>query len=207
MAYNVEDLEDQKRFRIILKISYSDLIPFIFDHLKKRSGLTYFYWSVCVVFLLFAVVIRIGLAKIFPASGFLIHTVIGLIVLPVIFIPVHEFLHIIPYYFSGARNIRVGMDLRQYLFYVTAHKYVANPFQFWIVALTPIVIISAGLVTTIILIPGLLRWSLSLFLFVHATMCAGDMALLNFYFLNKRKTIYSWDDADRKEAYFYEKIN
>jgi len=207
MAYTVEDLEDQKRFRIILKISYSDLIPFIFDHLKKRSGLTYFYWSICVVFLLFAVDIRIGMARIFPESGFLIHSVIGLIVLPVIFIPVHEFLHIIPYYLSGAKNIRVGMDLRQYLFYVTAHRYVANPIQFWIVALTPIIIISTGLVTTIILIPGLLRWSLSLFLFVHATMCAGDMALLNFYFLNRSKSIYTWDDVDKKEAYFYEKIN
>jgi hypothetical protein len=98
------------------------------------------------------------------------------------------------------------MDLRQYLFYVTAHRHVANPLQFWIVALTPFIVISTGLVVTIILIPGLWRWSLSLFLFVHATMCAGDLALLNFYFINKSKAIYTWDDADKKEAYFYEKI-
>jgi hypothetical protein len=207
MAYSVKDLEDQKRFRLILKISYNELIPFIFDYLKKKSGLTYIYWSVCLIFLSFAVFIRIGLAGSFTESGFLIHCAIGLVVLPVIFIPLHEFLHIIPYYFSGARNIRIGMDLRQYLFYVTAHRYVANPFQFWIVALTPVVIISTGLIVTIILIPGLWRWSLSLFLFVHATMCAGDIALLNLYYLNKDLKIYTWDDADRKEAYFYEKIS
>jgi hypothetical protein len=206
MAYSVEDLEDQKRFRLILKISYSELIPFIFDYLKKKSGLTYIYWSVCLIFLCFAVFVRIGLAGNFTESGFLIHCAIGLVVLPVIFIPAHEFLHIIPYYFSGAKNIRIGMDLRQYLFYVTAHRYVANPFQFWIVALTPVIIISTGLIITIILIPGLWRWSLSLFLFVHATMCAGDVALLNFYFLNRSKLIYTWDDADKKEAYFFEKI-
>jgi Putative zincin peptidase len=207
MAYSVDDLEDQKRFRLKLKISYSDLIPFIFEHLKKKSVLTYIYWSLCVVFLLLAAVIRIWLAGTFPESGFLMHSAIGLVVLPVIFIPIHEFLHIIPYYLSGARNIRVGMDLRQYLFYVTAHRYVANPFQFRIVALTPVIIISTGLIVTIILIPGLWRWSLSLFLFVHTTMCAGDMALLNFYFLNRNKSIYTWDDADKKEAYFYEKIS
>jgi hypothetical protein len=206
MPYSVEDLEDQKRFTLILKISYSELIPFIFDHLKKKSGLTYIYWSVCLMFLCFAVIIRIGLAGNFPESGLLIHFAIGLVILPVIFIPIHEFLHIIPYYLSGAKNIRVGMDLRQYLFYVTAHRYVADPFQFWIVALTPVIIISTGLIVAIILIPGLWRWSLSLFLFVHATMCAGDMALLNFYFLNKSKSIYTWDDADKKEAYFYEKV-
>jgi hypothetical protein len=207
MAYCVDDLEDQNRFRLILKISYSELITFVFDHLKKKSVLTYIYWSLCFVFLLLAVVIRIGLAGTFPETGFLMHTVIGLVVLPIIFIPIHEFLHIIPYYFSGAKNIRVGMDLRQYLFYVTAHRYVANPFQFRIVAFTPFIIISTGLIVSIILIPGLLRWSLSLFLFVHATMCAGDMALLNFYFLNRSKSIYSWDDADKKEAFFYEKIS
>jgi hypothetical protein len=207
MAYSVDDLEDLKRFRIIFKISYSDLIPFIFDYLKKKSGLTYIYWSVCFLFLFLAVIIRISIAADFPESGFLIHSAVGLVVLPVLFIPIHEFLHIIPYYFSGAKNIRIGMDLRQYLFYVTAHRYVASPFQFWIVALTPVIIISTGLIIMIILLPGLWRWSLSLFLFVHATMCAGDMALLNFYFLNRSKSIYTWDDADKKEAYFYEKIS
>jgi hypothetical protein len=43
-------------------------------------------------------------------------------------------------------------------------------------------------------------------LFVHATMCAGDFAMLNFYFLNRGKKIYTWDDFDKKMAYFYEEI-
>jgi hypothetical protein len=37
-------------------------------------------------------------------------------------------------------------------------------------------------------------------------MCAGDFALLNFYYLNRDKKIYTWDDADLKEAYYYEEI-
>jgi hypothetical protein len=45
-----------------------------------------------------------------------------------------------------------------------------------------------------------------LFLFVHATMCAGDFAMLNFYHINKARKIYTWDDADLKEAYFYEEF-
>jgi glucan phosphoethanolaminetransferase (alkaline phosphatase superfamily) len=98
------------------------------------------------------------------------------------------------------------MDLKQYMFYVTAHKYVATPRQFRIVALVPIFIISLGLILSIILLPGLWKWSLSLFLFVHATMCAGDIALLNLYWVNKDKKIYTWDDAEKKEAYFYEKL-
>jgi hypothetical protein len=129
-----------------------------------------------------------------------------MIILPILIIPIHELLHIIPYYFSGARNIRIGMDLKQYLFYVTAHRYVALPVQFRIVAVTPFIVISAVLIFLIFLLPGMWKWSLSIFLFVHATMCAGDFALLNLYFLNKDKKLYTWDDADKQEAYFYEKL-
>lgn len=206
MSFSVEDLEEQEKFRLILTIPYADLIQFVFDYLKKKTFLTFFFWLVCFLFLSAAVFIRIRIAGIFPLTRILMHSVIGFIILPLICIPVHEFLHIIPYFFSGAKNIRVGMDLKQYLFYVSAHRYVAAPLQFRIVALTPFLVISSGLIILVILMPGLWRWSLSIFLFVHATMCAGDFALLNMYFVNKDKKIYTWDDLDKKEAYFYEKL-
>ena len=207
MAISVEDLENSTNFRLFLTISYKDLIQFVFDHLKKKSGLTFFYWIFCLGFLSVAIYTRVYAAGKFHESDILFHTALGMIILPVIIIPIHEFLHVIPYYLSGAKNIRVGMDLKQYLFYVTAHRYVATPLQFRIVALTPFIIISTGLIIAVILLPGLWKWSLSLFLFVHATMCAGDIALLNLYWINKNKKIYTWDDVDKKEAYFYEKLN
>jgi hypothetical protein len=206
MALQVEDLEDHSKYRQILKISYDDLIPFIFDYLKRISGVTAFFWSVCFLFLCTAVRIRINIAGYFPLKDIVLHSVLGMIVFPVICIPLHELLHIIPYYFSGARKIRVGMDLRQYLFYVTAHRYVATPLQFRIVALVPFALISIAAMAMITMVPGLWKWSISLFLFVHATMCAGDFALLNFYFQRRGRKIYTWDDADEKIAYFYEEI-
>jgi len=206
MAYKVEDLEDKAKFRQILSIPYNELIIFVFDYLKRRSGLLVFFYAACIIFSGIAVNVRINIAGAFPSANILFHSVLGLVVFPLISVPVHELLHIIPYYFSGARNIRVGMDLKQYLFYVTAHRYVASPLQFIIVAITPFLIISASIILLIFLLPGLWKWSLSLFLFVHATVCAGDIALLNLYFLNRNKKIYTWDDADTKTAYFYEKI-
>jgi hypothetical protein len=206
MAYKVEDLEDQSKFRQILVIPYNELIIFVFDYLKKRSGLIVFFYSACIIFFGIAVNVRINIAGAFPSESILFHSVLGLIVFPLLSVPVHELLHIIPYYISGARNIRVGMDLRQYLFYVTAHRFVASPLQFIIVAIIPFLIISVSITLIIFLLPGLWKWSLSLFVFVHATLCAGDIALLNLYFLNRNKKIYTWDDADTKTAYFYEKI-
>ncbi len=206
MTLRVEDLEDQKNFRLFLTIQYQNLIQFVFDYLKKRSALSLIYWSAGLVFLFIAVNVRIKVAGNFPLSQILFHSLMGFVIIPVLCIPVHEFLHIIPYYLSGAKNIRIGMDLKQYLFYVTAHRYVVSPIQFRIVAITPFIVISLILLLLIFLVPGLWKWSLSAFLFVHTTMCAGDFALLNFYFLNRDKKIYTWDDVDKKEAYFYEKL-
>jgi hypothetical protein len=207
MTFSAEDLEDQKKFRLFLTIPYTNLIQFVFEYLKKKSGLMFLYWFLCLLFLCFTLIIRIRVSGNFPAAHIILHSFIGTIVLPLICIPLHEVLHVIPYYLSGAKNIRVGMDLKQYLFYVTAHRYVATPLQFRIVAWTPFLIISIGLVLLVFLLPGLWKWSLSLFLFAHATMCAGDFALLNLYYLNRDKKIYTWDDADKKEAYFYEELS
>jgi hypothetical protein len=206
MALSVEDLEDQTKYRQILAISYHDLIPFILDYLRRMSGLTVFFWSACIIFLVTAIRVRINIIGYFPKPDILFHSALGLVIFPLLCIPVHELLHIIPYFISGAKKIRVGMDLKQYLFYVTAHRQVATPLQFRIVAVTPFLFISVIFTLLIFLLPGLWKWSLSLFLFVHTTMCAGDFALLNFYFLNRNKIIYTWDDADKKMAYFYEEL-
>lgn len=206
MSLQVEDLDDQSKYRQILAIPYDELVNFVLDYIRRKSGVMVFFWSVCLILLAVALIVRINIAPYFPLKHIMLHTVLGLVIFPVLFIPVHEFLHIIPYWLSGAKRIRIGMDLKQYMFYVTAHRYVASPTQFLMVALIPFLLTGITFIFLVLLAPGLWKWSLSLFLFVHTTMCAGDFALLNFYFLNKKKKIYTWDDFDRKMAYFYEEI-
>lgn len=207
MPLKIEDIEDQTKFRRILEIPYAEIVNFVLDHIRKKTGVTLFFWSICLLFFGIAVTVRIDISGYFSFSKILLHTVLGLFVLPLVSVPLHEFLHIVPYYLSGARNIRVGVDLRQLIFYVTAHRYVAGPLQFIIVAIIPFLIISLVMIFLVLYLPGLWKWSLSLFLFVHSTMCAGDFAMLNFYWQNRNKKIYTWDDADEKIAYFYEEMN
>lgn len=206
MSYTVEDIEDPSRFRLLLRVPYTGLLTFVLDYLKKNSVVMVIFWSSCIFFLMIAIYIRISLAGSYPYSQILTHTLLGLIVLPLLSVPIHEGLHVIPYFLFGARDIRAGMDLKQYLFYVTAHRFVLNAREFKIVAAFPYQIISIATLFLIFYVPDLWKWSLSLFLFAHSTMCAGDFALLNFYFLNRKKKIYTWDDADTKEAFFYEEL-
>lgn len=207
MGYSIEDLDDQNKFKLILRISYYDLVAFVLDHLKKRSPAAALFWLACLLFLIIAFFFRIKIAGSYSWLLIFFHSLTGFIVLPVLFIPIHEGLHIIPYYLSGARSIRIGMDLKQYLFYVTAHKFVVGQRKFKIIAVFPFLLISLASVSLLFFLPGLWQWSLAAFLFAHASMCAGDFALLSFYSLNKDKKIYTWDDADKKEAYFYEKLS
>ncbi|HBC78983.1 MAG TPA: hypothetical protein DCZ51_10165 [Bacteroidales bacterium] len=206
MALKVEDLEDQCRYRQILKIPYDELVNFVLDYIRRKSAIMVFFWSACIAFLGIALFVRINIAGYFPFRNIFLHSCLGLVVFPGLSILLHELLHIIPYYLTGARNIRIGMDLKQYMFYVTAHRYVANKNQFRFVALVPFLVLSTGLLFLVLFLPGLWKWSFSLFLFVHATMCAGDFAMLNYYALHRGKKIYTWDDFDTKTAYFYEEI-
>ncbi|MBK9391680.1 MAG: DUF3267 domain-containing protein [Bacteroidetes bacterium] len=171
MAYKVEDLNNSHNFRQVLAVNYADLIPFIFKYLKNVTFVTILFWLFCLVFLFVALWMRTLFVTSLNTIGY---SILGFIILPVLIIPFHEALHIIPYYITGARDIRMGMDLKQFLFYVTAHRYVASPSQFIFVALVPFVLISITVIVLIFILPGTWKWSLSAFLFVHATMCAGD---------------------------------
>jgi hypothetical protein len=205
MALSVEDLSNESRFRHLITIPYTDLLSFVLDYIKRKTVITILFWSVCLILFGLAVIIRINIGY-YEFKKIFSYALLGLILFPVLIIPIHEVLHIIPYSLSGAKNIRVGMDLSQYLFYVTAHRYVASPLQFRLVAVTPFIIISIISLFLVFYLPGLWKWSISLFLFVHTTMCIGDIALLNYYHINKHRKIYTWDDADLKEAYFYEEL-
>lgn len=206
MALQIEELDDPCKFRQILKIPYDELVNFVLDYVRRKSSLMIFFWAACILFLCIALIVRLNIRGYFPFRNIFFHTTLGLVVFPVLCIPVHELLHVIPYYLTGARRIRIGMDLKQYMFYVTAHKHIATANQFRFVAVVPFLIGSVVLLYLVLMLPGLWKWSFSLLLFVHATMCAGDFAMLNFYFLNKRKKIFTWDDFDKKIAYFYEEI-
>jgi hypothetical protein len=206
MALSVEDLGNESRFRHLLTISYTDIVPFVLDYIGRKTIITLLFWSMGLIFLGLAVTVRINITGYYEFRKVFSHTLLGSVLFPVLIIPFHELLHIIPYYLAGARNIRVGMDLRQYIFYVTAHKHVTPSLQFRVVSVTPFLIVSIISLFLVFHLPGLWKWSLSLFLFVHTTMCAGDFAFLNYYHINKHRNIYTWDDADLKEAYFYEEL-
>jgi len=89
MRLKIEELDDPCRFRQILKVPYDELISFILDYLRRRTNLMVFFWSVCLLFLGLALMIRIDIAGYFPLKKLFFHSFLGLVVLPLLIIPFH----------------------------------------------------------------------------------------------------------------------
>ena len=110
----------------------------------------------------------------------------------------------LPYLGTGARKISFGIILRKFIFYALADRQVIKSRAFHLVALTPFVTVK------LICLFGIFRFyneqPMYFFMSVmclHSLFCAGDIAMLAFYRLNKEKEIYNFDDRSEGKTYFY----
>ena len=129
----------------------------------------------------------------------------GFVLFPLLLIPLHEWIHGGVYRLIGAPDIRYGHDLSQFIFYVTAHRYVVDKRGFFIIALAPFVLISVLLAAAFLFSPPGFSWAFSITLFAHSTMCIGDFALMGFFSSSRSKEMFTFDDTDTMSSYFYEK--
>lgn len=199
----IEELDDPTAYERVLTLPYGEIAPFVISNVTKPSLPMLLIWFTAGASLFLSVWFWPGLN--FPSSGqqMLTGLAAGLLLLPIILIPVHEGAHLIPFRIAGARDIRFGADLRQGIVYVTAHRFVAGRKLFSLVALTPFIAVTVALLVFILLSPPWWKWVLSMTLLIHTSMCAGDTALLGFMNSFRNRRVFTWDDADRKEAYFY----
>ncbi|MCA1757605.1 MAG: DUF3267 domain-containing protein [Bacteroidales bacterium] len=188
----------------LLTLHYNEMIPFVIEHLKKRTLPVFIALLVLICMIIPLIVIRVNIAGTYPLSNIVLHSLTGLVILPLLLILPHEFLHILPYRLSGARDIRIGANWKEAYFYVTAHNHPVQRGWFMVIALTPAITITAIIALAMVYVTPLWQWSLICALFAHSTMCAGDLALLNYFYINRHKNIVTWDDVGKGEAYFYE---
>jgi len=199
----IEELDDPNVYEKVLTLPYGEIAPFVISHIPRPTLPMMLVWIIAGASLFLSVWFWPGLN--YPSAGTKMAAGLaaGVILFPLLLIPVHEGSHLIPFRLAGAKDIRFGADLRQGIIYVTAHRFVAGTRLFSIVALTPLVTVTVALTLLILLSPAWWKWTLSITLFVHTTMCAGDTALLGYMNSFAGRRLYTWDDADKKEAYFY----
>ncbi|MFW5644755.1 MAG: hypothetical protein ACOCZL_02470, partial [Bacteroidota bacterium] len=129
MKYQDPDyIENSGNFRLIHKLHYDEILGFVFENIRKKTFSSRFYFAFNIFTLALIVCFLIhGLQNnslTLKAFGF--QFLIGMFAGSFLVIPFHEGFHGLAYKLAGAPKIRFGADMKQMIFYVTAHRYVLN---------------------------------------------------------------------------------
>jgi hypothetical protein len=205
MRHTVEQIKKDPRFQLLDKLHYDDILEFATEYVRKRTRSMFFYLLLVTVFFImqWSAFLYGIFANDMNAVSLLKQFLYGLIISLTIVIPLHELIHAFSYLLLGARKIRFGAVLKHFAFYAVADDFVANRNAFIFLALAPFIIVSLLNIAGFIFVPGYASYTYISVLFFHATMCAGDFALLSYFEYHRDKELYTFDDVGNKISYFY----
>lgn len=207
MRHTVEQIKKDSRFQLLDKLHYDDIVEFATEYVRKRTRSMFFYLVLIIVFLIlqWSAFLYGIFARDMNTISLLKQFLYGLIISLTIVIPLHELIHALGYFLLGARKIRFGAVLKHFAFYAAADDFVVNRKAFIFLALSPFVIVSLLNLTGFVFVHGYASYTYISVLFFHATMCAGDFAMLSYFEFHRDKELYTFDDVGKKISYFYYK--
>lgn len=205
---DVESLQKDSAYRMILELDFKDMIPFVLSNIRKRGFISLFYISLNSVFLLFIILYAFWGVKTGSLNAGKISWQIlaGILAGSILAIPPHELLHGLAYRILGARKISFGMDLQQFIFYVTADRFPISKRELAFLALIPFVLINLALITVTAFWASRLTLFSATFLLCHNLMCIGDFAMITYAY-SQKGSIYTYDDTGNKKSFFFEKLD
>ena len=207
MRHTVEQIKKDSRFQLLDKLHYDDIVDFATEYVRKRTRSMLIYLVLIIVFFIlqWSAFLYGIFARDMNTISLLKQFLYGLIISLTIIIPFHELIHALGYFLLGARKIRFGAVLKHFAFYAVADDFVANRNAFIFLALSPFVIVSLLNLAGFVFVQGYASYTYISVLFFHATMCAGDFALLSYFEFHRDKELYTFDDVGKKISYFYYK--
>lgn len=202
-------LFEGENFQLLHKLQYDNILNFVFKNIKKNNlpAISYFVTLIILLVLIMIFSFYGFSSSNIKMGNYFLMFFCGFMAGSFVIIPFHEIFHLLAYLILGAKKPKIGMDLKQMIFYVVADKFVLNRREFSFVALSPFVIINI-ISALIFIFSGInLQIAILYFLIFHNIMCIGDFAMLSFFRQNKNKCLYTFDIIDEKNSYIFEKIN
>jgi hypothetical protein len=205
MRHTVEQIKNDSRYQLLDKLHYDDIVDFATEYVRKRTRSMFYYLVLLIVFFIlqWSAFLYGIFVKDMNTISLLKQFLYGLIISLTIVIPFHELIHALGYFLLGARKIRFGAVLKHFAFYAVADDFVANRNAFIFLALSPFIIVSLLNLAGFVFVTGYASYTYISVLFFHATMCAGDFALLSYFEFHRDKELYTFDDVGKKTSYFY----
>jgi hypothetical protein len=183
--------------------SHYDLIPFVVKYLFRKNTITLSWLMIMVAFFMWwiAAIVDGCFYGTFTFGSVLFDSGIGFF-FTFLLIPVHELLHGIAYKICGASHVAYKANWRQLYFMAVADGFVARRKPFYFIGSLPFIVISTALLVPVFYTDPGIRLALLSALWLHASMCAGDIGLMSFFAENRRRDVVTFDDVPGGKAYF-----
>ena len=117
---------------------------------------------------------------------------------------IHEILHLIAYFLLGARKLSIVPKWSQGAVVAAADQFVIGRRGFYFLAMTPFVLLTAGAFVALFYTHGIYYHMVLSFLFFHSMACIGDFGMASYFYENRDRTIYTFDDMENEKSYFFE---
>ena len=208
--FTPEDLQNESEFELLTEVSHQKLREFVMEQItEEKYAIRIYSIYQLIMMIVFVFLLTRGIVlSIKGHSGILIEIGLSIVFSLSALIVIHELLHALAYLLTGARKISFGVIPKKFVFYALADRQVIAKRAFYIVALTPFIVVK--LICLIGIIEFYNEQIIYFFLSVmclHSLFCAGDIAMLAFYRIHKGKEIYNFDNKSEGKTYFYSRIN
>jgi hypothetical protein len=204
-----ETLRNNLHYQLLDEVAFNDLKSFIVGIVSQKHAVIRIY-SLVQILALISISTLLGYFIVLTAKGNLQAKeslwVVGLALMFsfTLLIVIHELIHALAFWVLGKRDIKFGVQLKKFLFYVQADQQVLSKKEFFVVALAPLVVVSLAALILIIFDAtgntGLFALTIAS---THLLFCAGDMALIGYFIKHGKNGMFTYDSASEKTTYYY----
>jgi hypothetical protein len=206
----IKELQSSDRYELVYQLEHHQVKEFVIRQITSGSRIIRWYMIyqfLMIVTGLFFVTRSVVLA--FQGYFIPLFYLLGAIVFSfTVLILIHELLHAFAFKITGAPRVSMGAYLKKFVFYAEADGHVLNRKQFTLVALTPLVAVKLVTLGAVILTaahPAVYFWIL--IMCAHSLFCAGDIGMLDYFYMFKEAELYTFDVRKEKKSYFYRTKN
>lgn len=198
----VRELQQTDRFELIGTIDHGAIHAWVRPYLFSFSPITLAYWTLnCIVLACVAQAwpsVNRGIVDTFSILS------VGMCGGWLLLLPVHEYVHALAYRATGASNARVVYTLRRLTAHCIAPGHVVSGSQFAFIALAPFAVINSTLaIAAFVVSPGMFTMVLLGALLIHIGASSGDIAFVQYLWLNRSDELYTYDDVHTPYSFFY----
>lgn len=208
MSPTIEELHDTHEYELIEKIDYQHILTFLIPYLKPSTWIMRLFFLANMLFfiMLMFTAFDIMTHHMMGFARMASYSAVSFIITFVFIVPLHELIHGLAFKILGAGNLTFGANLRQFVFYVTADRFVIRKSHFFFLAPVPFVVISLLCIFTYAMGGSALQWIAVNVLLLHATCCIGDFALVSYFIIqSSRGEVYTYDEVESRTSYFFRK--